>query len=776
MHSAFRIVSAVGFSLLLSVAAWAQGAFQNPPELVHKAGHLKAVIQLSDGTRSVPNGSKTTPLRMFQGWPLGVVGAKPVPDAATVAPGPTLRMRVGGRMDIMYLNKVDESHFQYTTDGEEAPGSSSCDQSGQYPPTGGGTPQTSELFPDCFHGSSTSNLHFHGTHTNPDGLGDNVLMQVIPNKNVKQSTFQADFDAIFNRPKPPQHWKDMPLHYQVAQLGYTYTQIAATCGASTVVLPPKGLVGEYDKQQADRATNSGRPAPESLWSADKTQICSGQWPQFVVGAFPNSVELPAYGGGLHAGQSPGTHWYHAHKHGSTSLHIFNGLAGALIIEGDYDDKLRAFFKKQLGPTGKLTEQVMVFQQIVVSQNLEKSGIGTGTGDNPNGGNNQKLINGKLNPTITMRPGEIQLWRLVNAMGGGQKGTLDYTLFQSMIAAGFEIKQVAYDGVQFSWENYALQPFFPHSITAASWEHQTVQPFFPGTSGDITVTPVPSGIPAANAPPGLTLAAGNRADILVKAPAAAGTTRLQISGDIGPVNLTPTPPTPPTPLGMPFIVLTINVAGAAQNMHFFAAGDKSAYPVMPDYLKNPIPDPGTNKRTLTFSSTRGPGGPPTPPQFTIDAHRFSLTPDGKPVSPDSKVDQCQRVNSRWDWTLVNNSAATNQVHPFHIHINPFQIREINYSPDGANLKVWKPQGPPIWSDTVNIPASLTTSSCDPTNPSKLSNCGYVVIRQVFDDFTGTYVLHCHILAHEDRGMMQLVRTIPEGVDEDKACRLNGVQHH
>ena len=38
-------------------------------------------------------------------------------------------------------------------------------------------------------------------------------------------------------------------------------------------------------------------------------------------------------------------------------------------------------------------------------------------------------------------------------------------------------------------------------------------------------------------------------------------------------------------------------------------------------------------------------------------------------------------------------------------------------------------------------------------------GYVKIRTRFDDFTGLFVFHCHILAHEDRGMMQLVRIVP-----------------
>ena len=37
-----------------------------------------------------------------------------------------------------------------------------------------------DKFPDCFHGSSTGNIHFHGTHTNPNTTGDNVFIEVRP--------------------------------------------------------------------------------------------------------------------------------------------------------------------------------------------------------------------------------------------------------------------------------------------------------------------------------------------------------------------------------------------------------------------------------------------------------------------------------------------------------------------------------------------------------------------------------------------------------------------
>ena len=40
--------------------------------------------------------------------------------------------------------------------------------------------QGGDTFPDCFHGSSTGNIHFHGTHTNPNGTADNVLLEIRP--------------------------------------------------------------------------------------------------------------------------------------------------------------------------------------------------------------------------------------------------------------------------------------------------------------------------------------------------------------------------------------------------------------------------------------------------------------------------------------------------------------------------------------------------------------------------------------------------------------------
>ena len=38
-------------------------------------------------------------------------------------------------------------------------------------------------------------------------------------------------------------------------------------------------------------------------------------------------------------------------------------------------------------------------------------------------------------------------------------------------------------------------------------------------------------------------------------------------------------------------------------------------------------------------------------------------------------------------------------------------------------------------------------------------GYFKMRSRFVDYPGDFVTHCHILAHEDRGMMTVVRVVP-----------------
>ena len=148
------------------------------------------------------------------------------------------------------------------------------------------------------------------------------------------------------------------------------------------------------------------------------------------------------------GQSPGTFWYHAHKHGSTAINVANGMTGVFIIEGQYDDDLNKFY----GANWTRTQPVLVINQLGVTPNLER--IGPGRIDK----GPDFSVNGRLQPHIKMYPGEVQMWRIVNTSGrsgaffaGPPKS--DPTAKAVDPAKDFEWKQLAQDGVQFFDSNY-----------------------------------------------------------------------------------------------------------------------------------------------------------------------------------------------------------------------------------------------------------------------------------------------------------------------------------
>ncbi|MFN8674940.1 MAG: multicopper oxidase family protein [Thermomicrobiales bacterium] len=122
-----------------------------------------------------------------------------------------------------------------------------------------------------------------------------------------------------------------------------------------------------------------------------------------------------------------------------------------------------------------------------------------------------------------------------------------------------------------------------------------------------------------------------------------------------------------------------------------------------------------KREVVFSETLDP---------------FRLFIDGKQFDHD-RVDQTVLLGALEEWRIVNTSPDW---HPFHIHVNDFQVIEVNGEPYEAHS----------WEDTFPLPAF-----------------GEVVIRSRFLDFTGKYVYHCHILDHEDMGMMGIVEVVAPG---------------
>lgn len=425
---------------------------------------------------------------------------------------------------------------------------------------------------------------------------------------------------------------------------------------------------------------------------------------FTIPLPPPASNYTDYTQPFKMGQAPGTHWYHAHKHGAVALQLLNGMAGALIIEGEFDDQLNAI----PGLHGlKDTEKVLVIQQIGDNINIQTDPQ-TGQPASPlntcDGGNPLPLVNGQVQPTIEMKPGEIQRWRFVNATET-QVAHLTYRFIGQDVYAAYKggpvggpfptnvgyapaIRQIAYDGVQLAPENYNNAAF--------------------GLSQEFTI------------------AAGNRVDILVQAPSAPGKAVLAFRM----LHVPPAGCHVPALLD-PFL-LNVNVSGPASPTMSFPT--VSQFPPMPLWLQWNEADPRNKiveERILKFNND--PTGRPA-----IDAKAFDGLPD---------TTQYLDINTAEQWTLQNEWASS--IHPFHIHVNPFQVMEIfdPNNPPATQHTVFAP--PYIWRDTIAIPQANDNNGAGPTTN------GWVKIRSRYCDFIGTFVLHCHILTHEDRGMMETV---------------------
>lgn len=119
------------------------------------------------------------------------------PGAA--GPGPTLRAEIGDVVNITLLNQVKVEDFGGSLDSGEEERNNGCDQATKANPDGTDKSfyPANDKYPNCFHGSSSANIHFHGTHVTPSTTGDNVLVNVRPNAKVTEKDVHDWFQQIF---------------------------------------------------------------------------------------------------------------------------------------------------------------------------------------------------------------------------------------------------------------------------------------------------------------------------------------------------------------------------------------------------------------------------------------------------------------------------------------------------------------------------------------------------------------------------------------------------
>lgn len=143
---------------------------------------------------------------------------------------------------------------------------------------------------------------------------------------------------------------------------------------------------------------------------------------------------------------------------------------------------------------------------------------------------------------------------------------------------------------------------------------------------------------------------------------------------------------------------------------------AAFPKLPDLRKGPI----AKNRTIVFADT-------------VLSDLFYI--NGKPYSPNC-VDSVVNLGDVERWTIKN---TAQEAHVFHIHQLDFQVIDINGQPQPFNG----------YNDVVTLPAAASDSK-----PSVVT----VLIPFTNPVILGKFVYHCHIIQHEDQGMMSVVQVI------------------
>jgi FtsP/CotA-like multicopper oxidase with cupredoxin domain/peroxiredoxin len=421
--------------------------------------------------------------------------------------------------------------------------------------------------------------------------------------------------------------------------------------------------------------------------------------------FDPKISVQKYAVHIPRDHPAGTFWYHAHKHGAVSAQVSSGLAGALIIDRD-DNKTNL---DSIAEIKAAAQEIVVLQQIPYLSNV----TGTLGGIEPTSvdaintmfGPGQwaklrryTLVNDLRIPTITMAPGEVRRFRFVDT---GQRELIQLQIEPSPISRTpgnrpLRFREIALDGL----------------VTGSIPEADQIE-LYPGYRSDALIQPpidargdyylVDASLPDKTA----TGADGSPelvrwiAKIVVTGPPVAMAlprpeqlVRQRLK-DLHPAEVT----------GTRYAFYGIDFPPNVNPNFLVSRADLSetATPVNPS---NASPYNPSDPRLLTLGKTE---------RWLVGSRNGSSPPGGNPLSI---------------------------THPFHIHINPFLITRVTKREGSGTIDVTEDEiGRPIWRDTLAMKQGYT----------------YELLTQ-YATFAGSFVDHCHILDHEDSGMMELVTIV------------------
>lgn len=382
--------------------------------------------------------------------------------------------------------------------------------------------------------------------------------------------------------------------------------------ANSLALPGTNILG-HERGVTNLHTHGLHVSPEGISDNVMVMIDPG-------GDFTYEYDLSK--------QAAGTlNFYHPHIHGTVAEQYWGGLAGALVVEDD------------LSVLSGFETHILVLKDIALSGTDPEPY--TSMMDYMHGKEgNTVLVNGQVNPVLSVRPGQVQRWRILNASN-----------------ARFYL---------LSLENHTL------SVV--------------GTEGGLLDRPYPQSQ--------VLLSPGERIEVLVKADRKSGAYRLlSLPYNRGGGST-----------GQQVTLLTLSYKGSKTS-------DAVPSVIDPDAVR--VDAMPMETRTLALSMGQGRG--------YINGISF----EGM-----DKAFEIHSMLDTWEvWTITNESMMD---HPFHQHVNPCLVLSISGG-DAGYAALYT--GAPAWKDVVIVP-----------------KMGSATILIPVADYAGMTMFHCHIVEHEDIGMM------------------------
>jgi FtsP/CotA-like multicopper oxidase with cupredoxin domain len=404
-----------------------------------------------------------------------------------------------------------------------------------------------------------------------------------------------------------------------------------------------------------------------------------------------------------ADEPPGVYWYHPHIHGFTTTQVEGGASGALIVEGvEQENTLLAGMPERV---------LIVRDQPLVNPDAAPS----------NGGA----------PVLRDPEGDI-----LNTGTGGGKPSRDLSLnFVPVAYPDYPPALIAMKpGEHQFWRllNASAITYLDLQIVAGGAAQQMGVVSLDGVlidEGGMLHNHV-VWLNHVLVPP------GGRVEFLYYGPPEGGQASLiTLPVDTGPAGEND----PLRPLAT-----IITRPDAPEPRSALPSSTSPVGPHISTWLGNAKP---VRQRKLYFSERSS--DPQNPNSPTV----FMLTVDGQPTVPYDPHSTVPNITVQAgdveDWIIENRSR---ELHAFHIHQLHFLLIERNGVPLCAGKKEAQHCfGEPLVLDTVNVDY---WDGITPTYPS-------VKLRMDFraPNMIGTFVYHCHLLEHEDGGMMGTIRVAP-----------------